>query len=232
MTGATYLGVGLYTLPDAARILRVSPSKLRWWVREYTYHARGRAYFHKPVIRRRFENDHPPLTFLELIELLFIKLFRTEGVSMPTIRHAASAATQLFDTNYPFAVKRFDTDGKRIFATLTESAGQKRILEELGRGQLVFEEFVRPFFRKLDYLGNAEVLRYWPLGRSRRVVLDPAREFGAPIDARTGVPTAALFNAVATEGTNRVDKVASWFEVPLQAVRDALDYERSIRRAA
>jgi hypothetical protein len=142
------------------------------------------------------------------MELHFVKLFRTEGVTMSTIRRAALAATELFHTDYPFAVKRFDTDGRRIFATLAERAGgEKHVVEELGKGQIVFDDFVRPFFRKLEYRGEAEALRYWPLGADRRVVLDPAREFGAPIDAETGVPTFALFDAVQTAGTRKTREV-------------------------
>jgi hypothetical protein len=73
-------GVGLYTYPEAARIVGVSPAKLRRWVLQFDYRANGHHYVNKPVIRRYFE-DEPVLTFLEVVELVFIRLFRDEGVT-------------------------------------------------------------------------------------------------------------------------------------------------------
>ncbi|MDQ7839472.1 MAG: hypothetical protein RDU83_00420 [bacterium] len=231
----TYLGVGLYSVPEAARIIGVKTAKLRRWVSEYAYEMRNVQYYHRPIIQRFFGDGDQPIVFLELVELLFVRLFRREGVSMQTIRKAARSAAQLFETPYPFAVKRFDTDGKRIFATLLQSARaeespDRRFIEELGKGQLVFESVASLFFRKLDF-GYAEALRYWPLGREGRIVLDPERSFGKPIDAQTGVPTRALHDAVYTGG-ERPEVVAEWFDVPLVAVKTAVAYEDSLLEAA
>lgn len=223
-SGAGYLGVGLYTVPEASRYVGVHSSLLRRWIRTYTYKAAGGVeYKHTPVIRRHF-GEEGPITFLELIELHFIWLFRKEQLSMQYIRAAAKTAQDLFHTSYPFSVKRFDTDGKRIFATLEDHpqvAGSKRIIEELWRGQIVFETIVRPFFKKLEYAGRAEALRFWPLDQPGRVVLDPERNFGKPIDSETGVPTRALFDAV-VKAKQPARTVAKWFGVPLAAVRASI----------
>lgn len=84
-------------------------------------------------------------------------VFRTHGVSMQTIRRAARVASDLFGTSYPFALRRFDTDGTSIFATLEMEARQKeeprKGIEALGRGQIVFEPFIRPFFHHFDLEG-------------------------------------------------------------------------------
>jgi uncharacterized protein (DUF433 family) len=224
----TYLGVGLYSFPEAARIIGVAPRTLRRWAREYLYQSRGNEYFHASVIARHFGPDEP-LTFLELIEFLFVKLFRSEGVSLAVIRRASERATMLFHTPYPFTIRRFDTDGNRIFATLEHESSHDRVMiEELSKGQLAFDRVVRPFFRKLDYYDDENVLRYWPMEHSGRVVLDPQRAFGKPIDADTGVPTEVLFDAlIAGEGQSAA-AVAEWFEVPEEAVIAAERYERSL----
>ncbi len=232
--GPTYLGVGLYSIPEASRIVGIPAHRVRRWIRTYTYTVKGTRYVHTPVITR-YLGEEEPITFLELIELLFVRLFRNQDLSMQYIRSAARIAADLFNTRYPFAVKKFDTDGRRIFATLEERlpglAQERRVIEELGRGQTVFETVVRPFFRKLEYAGYAEALRYWPLERGGRVVLDPERNFGKPIDAETGVPTRALFDAVATAGEHPLT-VAKWFGVPLAAVKAARKYEHLLLRAA
>lgn len=224
-----YIGVGLYTYSEAARIIGVKPSTLRGWVKEYYYTARGARYHHEPVIVRYFSPQEPILTFRELVEPLFVQLFRAEGVSMRAIRRASQRAARMFDTDYPFAVKRFDTDGRRIFATLEHEA--HGLMEDLSQGQFVFEAIVRPFFRKREYCGDADAVKFWPLERQGRVVLDPERSFGKPIDAETGVLTAVLFDAVMAGQGQSVKEVADWYEVSIAAVEAAVAYERSLHAA-
>jgi uncharacterized protein (DUF433 family) len=231
MNPSPYVGVGLYSFPEAARIIGVNPPKLRRWVSAYRRTDRGAEYLGRPVISRHFKGEEHVLTFLELIELLFVKLFRTEGVSMAVIRKAAEEAARRFGTPYPFAVKRLDTDGKRIFATLKERSCEERVVVELGKGQLVIDTVARPFFRKIEYQGAGDALRFWPLDRAGRVVLDPGRAFGQPIDAETGVPTRTLYDAVIAGSGQSPEIVARWFGVPLDAVQAAVDYERSLLAA-
>jgi uncharacterized protein (DUF433 family) len=225
------VGVGLYSYPEAARIIGISPAKLRRWAGQYRRKASGADYLSKPVISRYFQDGQHVLTFLELVELLFVKLFRDEGVSMAVIREAAEEAVRRFDTPYPFAVKRFDTDGERIFATLQEEARDERATLELGRGQIVFDTVARPFFRKLEYRDGGDALRYWPMNRDGKVVLDPERSFGQPIDAQTGVPTRALYDAVLAGDGQSPEVVAQWFGVPVDAVQAAVNFEQSLLAA-
>lgn len=231
MDSSRYVGVGLYTFPEAARIVGINPAKLRRWVSQYRRKTPGAEYLSKPVISRSFQDGEHILTFLELVDLLFIKLFREQGVSMQVIRQAAEEAARRFDTPYPFAVKRFDTDGKRIFATLKAESQVERVVLELGKGQMVFDAIVRPLFRKLDYQNGGDALRYWPLDRQGRVVLDPQRSFGKPIDAETGVPARALYDAVLAGGGQPPETGTRWFGVPLEAVQAAVKFERSLLAA-
>ncbi len=223
-----YLGIGLYSFPEAARIIGVRPPTLRRWAKEYRYTSRNTTYLHQLVIPRHFGPNDATITFLELIELLFVKMFRAEGVSMQAIHKASQRAAQIFGTPYPFAVQRFDTDGKYLFATLGEESGNQEIVEDLTRGQLAFDTVVRDLFRKLDYRGNSDALRFWPLAHDGRVVLDPERSFGKPIDAETGVPTEALFDAVMAGDGQSHAEVAAWFDVPIAAVEAAVTYERML----
>lgn len=222
MTERSHLGVGLYTYPEAARIVGVTPAKLRRWVVEYRYLADGHYRHTEPVINRYFQ-DEPVLTFLEVVELLFVRIFRDQGVSMPTIRRAAERAAERYESDYPFAVERFDTDGTHIFATLRNEADSVRDIEDVARGQLAFERVVKPFFRKLEYRGDA--LTLWPRDRDGRIVIDPRRAFGKPIDAQTGVSTEALYTATLAGEGQSIEDVAEWFNVPVEAVKAAIDYE-------
>lgn len=186
----------------------------------------------RPVIRRQLAAEPEEIiTFLDLIELHFVVIFRSQGVSLATIRKAAENAARQFNTDHPFAVRRFDTDGRSIFATMIETATsggrepQTKLVQELEIAQYVFGDQVEPFFRKLDY-GVEGAERYWPLGRDKCVVLDPARAFGKPIDVATGVPTWPLYQAVL--GGEEVQTVARWYEVAVGTVKCAVEYEKSL----
>jgi hypothetical protein len=216
----SHLGVGLYSLADAARIVGAPTSTLSRW----SSASRG-------IVPRFLDASEHTITFVELMELLFIKMFRDEGVSMQAIRKTSQEAAKKFKTDYPFAVQRFDTDGKTIFATLLSEATGKKLVEDLKYGQFVFEKILKPFFRKLDY-GSFEVERYWPLEKGGRVVLDPARKFGQPIDFDSGIPTRTLYLAVSAGGGQEVKSVANWFGVPVAAVNAAVAFEQSIQQSA
>ncbi len=218
MSENKYLGCGVYSFGQAARLLKVPQTSLRYWIGE-----RPGA---ESIVKRELADDRL-LTFAELMELHFVKMFRDEKVTYQAIRKAAAAAARKFHTNYPFTVKRFDTDGTHIFATLEGKETKKKLIEELKHGQLVFTKFIRPFFKKLDY-GTVDIEKFWPLKKSGRVVLDPMRRYGQPIDNETGISTAAIFEAVTAGDGQDVNIVAKWFGIPQEAVRAAVRFERSL----
>jgi uncharacterized protein (DUF433 family) len=234
-TKTNLLATGLYTVPEAAKYLRMRAGKVRRWVRGYKFCYRGAHHFSSPLFHSDLPSDDGglTLTFADLMELHFIAMFQREGVSLPVIRTAAQRAAEVFGTDHPFAAKRFDTDGKRIFMTIENDAPagipRHRYIEELRKAQLVFEEAVRPFFRLLEIDRN-HIVRYWPLGQKARVVLDPRRGFGQSIDAETGVPTEVLYREV-SQGESAV-KVAQWYQVPVKAVEAAIYYEGAYLGAA
>jgi uncharacterized protein (DUF433 family)/DNA-binding transcriptional MerR regulator len=218
-----HVGCGIYSVAQAARLLRIDASVLRRWI--------GEGPGCESVISRTFEEEQI-LTFAELMELHFIKMFREENVSLQAIRKAAQMAAQKFRSNYPFTVKRFDTDGKTIFATLKSKETDKELIQDLRQGQLVFATVIRPFFKRLDYLPTQEVGLFWPLRKSSRqngrVVLDPKRRYGQPIDSETGVPTSAITQALAAGDGQDVNTVAKWFDIPVEAVKAAIRFEKSL----
>lgn len=210
------LGKGAYSVADAARIVGANYHTLRGWMNP-----------EHGIIPRRFDPETGLVSFTELMEMHFVKMFMDAGVH-PRIIHAASrAAARKYKTDYPFTVKRFDTDGRTIFATLADSATGKEMVEDLRKGQLVFTNIVRPFFKKLDF-HRSDVSRYWPLGKRSRILLDPTRRFGAPIDNETGIPTHTLYEATKAGGGQTIKYVANWFGVPESAVRAAVKFEKSL----
>lgn len=217
MHKSSHIGVGLYSLAEAARIIKTPPSRVRQW-----------ASVRNGLVPRALAPEEKTITFIELMELHFIKLFRDEGVALQTIRRASRAAAARFQTAYPFSVKRFDTDGRTIFATLKARTKSKTLVEDLAKSQYVFDTVVRPFFHKLEYSQTTELVRFWPRSKKGRVVLDPARKFGKPIDAVSGIPTRVIFDALSAGGGQSPAVVARWLGVPLATIKAAADFESSL----
>ena len=164
--------------------------------------------------------------------MLFIRLFHGEGVSIYTIRAAALEAQRDFNNTHPFSVKQFDTDGKGIFATLEykkiEGITRSKVLKDLKLSQIVMDEIARPYFRNLEY-GDIGVIRYYPLGAEKGIVLDPKRSFGKPIDEASGVSTYVLYQMAKT-GEARQD-IAAWYGVSEESVSHAVEYESLLKAA-
>jgi len=226
-----YVGIGLYSLPEAAHLLKVPGATLKRWASGYIFDRGLAEGYSAPLFEREHDElvERDILTFTDLIELMLIRLFREHGVSMPTIRAASVAASKEFRIRHPFAARVFHTDGKRIFleTRLGDVAGVSRaqLVRELPSAQLVLEDIARPFFLNLDYDEN-EASRFWPLGREEGVVLDPRRSFGKPIIHRHSVPTWPLFAMY--QAGEKTARIAHWYGVGPEDVEAAIRYEQSL----
>jgi uncharacterized protein (DUF433 family) len=66
--------------------------------------------------------------------------------------------------------------------------------------------------------------RWWPNGKQARIVVDPQRAFGQPIEADSSVPAAVLAAAAKAEGSE--EAAAKVWSVPIAAVRRAVDFQK------
>ena len=220
------VGVGLYTVPEAARLTRVNPARIRGWINGYGGRAKNdRA----PIIHRQVPtiSGKPGLGFLDLIEVRFVNWLIGSGVSWRTIRLAADRARSELHHEHPFALARFLTDGKAIFLETQEETGDRKLLDLVKNNFAMYEVLEQSFRDGVEFSGSDGEASSWrPPEGENAVVLDPGRSFGRPIDDASGVPTATLTDAYRAEGS--YDRVASWFNVPPDAVRRAVAYEMKL----
>jgi uncharacterized protein (DUF433 family) len=224
-----WLGVGVYSLPEAARLVGTNTARIRRWLLGYRFPVKRQGVGHsEPIFEPELPqiSDHWAIGFLDLVELLFIKAFRDEGVSLQTIRRAAREAAKRWRTTHPFCLKRLATDGRTIFSTVQDETGEEQLLE-LTRSQLAFKRVLRPYLKQLDYEAVAGgVDRWWPMGKKQPVYVDPRVAFGKPVVRPVPVPTDILYGAVAADQTPA--EVAEWYELPVASVRAALEFERNL----
>jgi len=225
-----FLGVGLYTVPEASRFTHVSIGRIRRWARGYSFVPPGRERrTSPPVWRLQFsEADRIVLTFRDLIEIRAVNAFLKAGVSWGTLRRSAQSVVEIFGSTHPLSSQRFKTDGEKIFAELLRK-DEAAALIELADRQYVFRRIVDEFLFGITF-SKGEPVQWWPLGEKRAVVIDPSRAFGQPIVADGSVHTRILAGAFAAEGS--YDRVARWYGIPARAVKDSVEYEKTLTRAA
>lgn len=225
------LGVGLYAVPDAARLLQMPAVNVRRWLGGYWYSRRGERHDVPPLWSPELPNfdGNIEISFRDLIELRFVNAFVKAGLGLKTIRHCLDFARDVVDNDRPFSTSRFRTDGRTIFLeSIEREADSDAKLLDLKRHQYAFSKVLERSFKDLDLEGN-EVTRWRPYKGRDTVVIDPQRAFGQPIAADFGVPTIALAEAVEAEGS--AERVAAMYEVSIEAVRDAVKFEQELRAA-
>lgn len=222
MTDAQF-GIGAYTLAEAGDLLNVSSITLHRWLFGYHYHHHGRYKEQEPLWEPQYGRDQevPILGFRDLMEARIVRGLRQTGIGLPTIRECLTLASQFVDDAHPFSTTRFRTDGKRLFLEQSNGFGDPELLDLKAR-QNVFKRVVEPTFKDLEY-GAEAAARWWLIPNKRTIVIDPARAFGHPIAAESGITTERLAQAVEAEGS--VDKVARLFEISPGTVEDALTFE-------
>jgi uncharacterized protein (DUF433 family) len=223
------LGTGFYTVPEAARLLRLPSRTINRWLGGYSYISGGQQSRMPPLwtpelpaVDARLE-----LGFRDLIELRFIQAFIQQKVDLRVIRRCLEMAREVVQDTRPFSTRRFKTDGRTIFLESLTADGGGEILD-LRRGQYVIKSVLEQTFKDLD-IEEGVVARWRPFQGRESIVIDPRRAFGQPIVAEAGVPTVALAEAVEAEGS--VERVSRLYEVPLMAVRDAVRFENSLLAA-
>ncbi len=225
------IGNGIYTVPEAARLTQVSKWRIRRWLRGYSFRTRTEEiHISAPVVHPQMAaiDNAIALSFLDLVEVKLVDRLLERGVTWKTLREAVKRGGALLGHGHPFSTGRFWTDGRTVLLELAEDENDSALLDVM-QNQFIFKRVLAPFLAQLDFEQDGAV-RWWPLGKRRRVVIDPGRSFGQPIVAREGVPTVILAKAVRVQ--NSLDLVAKWFQVSKPSLRDAVDFEQRLAAAA
>ncbi len=219
------LGAGIYTVPEASRLTRVSAARIRRWLKGYDFKSKRERHHSNPVWTGQFGalDDKLAVGFKDLMEIRFVRAFLEQGVSWKTMRDAHLAAKTKLGADHPFCTHSFATDGRAILWQQAQKSGDASLIN-ITNDQCEFERIVAPFLKELEF--DRGVTRWWPLGRKRQVVVDPVRNLGQPTVNRSGVPTRVLARSVKANGS--IESVARWFEVAPAEVRDAVEFEQTL----
>jgi len=227
MDGSLF-GIGLYTIADASRLLRIPTRDVSRWMFGYEY-TRAKNRHHSPPVagEQHVIDDQRALSFFELLELRLIRELRQHGVSLQAIRVAIQRAKELHNHPHPFVIKRIATDGRSIFAEAANATDDQPLLDLLKK-QYAMSQVIKDSLVAGVVFDSEGVARAWhPVRNDRVIVLDPRRAFGKPIIDAAGVPTWTLFDAYVAEGRDAA-RVARIYEVSREAVTKAVDFESNL----
>ncbi len=219
------LGLGLYTVSEASHLTKVSAGRIRRWVKGYSFTTpSGQTHWSPPVWHPEIEDSGEALlTFKDLIEIRFVNAFLENGIRWPVIRRSAERARSEFKTSHPFSTRRVLMLGSRLFSAVEQ--GERRALLNLADGQYGLKRIIEPLLHGVVFR-NDEPEMWWPMGERRRVVIDPQRSFGRPIDNKSSIPTRVLNAAFRAEKSFK--RVANWYGADPQSVKFAVQFEASL----
>lgn len=229
MAQPNLLDTGIYSLPQAARLIGAEPRAVRRWMKGHRWKYRDGHRHTGPLWKTQLadaEFDHPAIGFRDLMELRFVRAFVDAGVSLHVVKATIEVARERWGTDYPLTARRFCTDGKVIFESAVDQVGEE-MLTDVRRKQIVFTHVIKPsLYAGIEYDGAAA--RLWKPVDGKGVVLDPSRQFGSPIVLGTSIATETLFDAFVAEGRDR-KATARMFEIDPKQVDAAVRFEERLR---
>jgi uncharacterized protein (DUF433 family) len=222
------LGRPVYGLGQVDRILGLRGGTARRWIDGYR--RSGKDY--PPVVREQSTGEDV-VTWGEFVETRLLSEYRDAGVPMVNMRPAVDRLRAELKTPYPLASARtwLDVQGRELV---------RRVQDEVGLSKPLFLVVVRTgqhamwapqaegFLRSVEWTSGettAQPRLLRPARDLQQVAIDPLRGFGEPVvrNVRTEI-IAELFRA-----GESADGIAEMYELPRQAVDQALRYE--FRRA-
>lgn len=225
----TLIHSGLYTVDDAARLLRATPRRVRGWVGGYN------GSMVDPVILNEvgWLEGKLAFSFTNLMEIRFIQHFAALGIKVASIRAMAIEARSLLGHQHPFATKTvFRTDKRAIFAEVADKTNDRKLYDLKSKNWAMLHIIEQSLLGEVTYDPTGDAIAWKPLpDKAPNVILHPSLAFGQPVLDQEHVPTRAIFDAFAAEDES-VERVAAWFEITTDRVNQAVRFETELKMAA
>ena len=217
----------MYTEAAAARLLRVAPSTLHYWLEGGNQ--RNKTY--RPVIRIEPRGPGAPVTWAEFVEAAVLREYRQiHLVNMQELRDFIDRMRDEFGVPYPLADKRpYVGTGRKLMIDLQ---GRSELdpdfcLVAVVNGQTVLTPPGEEFFKRMEWSHNEPATWRPAADEMSPVRVDPLKRFGRP--AVQGVSTEAIAGEL--EAGASAEEVAEDFGLNVAAVRWAQSYELALLAA-
>lgn len=211
------IGVGAYSTTEIAKILRLPIPKIRRWMQMYWDDVLSEIYGTHYTWN---SNGAKTIGFHTLIEFYVMMQLSEAGVKPKPILKAHQALSKWFNTITPFANKQvlqsIRTDAKHVYFQIDDL-----IISLDGTRQLNMK-FIELFFQRLDFDMDDLATRFYPLGRTKSIVIDPKRKLGQPTIANSNIYPETLYNHF--KAGDPIAYIAHIYELSESQVQNALEY--------
>lgn len=212
------LGEGVFSLRDVAQILNLSPAKVSRWLSEYWGKHFG--------VFGSGEKGEIAVNFKVLVEFMVFATLRENNYSVSEIFNIHEILSNEFNTAFPFANRQLffdDTRGKKAKNKSIWHDTYGDFSKADGKKQLVFSSIIRPTLVKIEFDSKSNSpIRFYPVGKDRKVVIDPKFQFGQPTILGTGI-RAEIINDLFLGGTT-IENICQLYDVNQQEVEDVIFY--------
>jgi uncharacterized protein (DUF433 family) len=220
----TILNREMYTEAAAARLLRVTPSTLHWWLD-------GRSPRYRPVIRAEPTGSRS-VTWAEFVEAGLLRSYRRDhDVPLRELRDFIDRLREEFQVPYPLADRRpYAGPGRQLLIDLQDRShlDPEFCLVAIANGEAVLTAPSEEFFERVTWAGD-EPAAWRPHEDPQSLVrIDPRIRFGMP--AVGGISTEAIAGEL--DGGASAEEVAKDFDLDMDSVWWAYSYELSQHAAA
>jgi len=221
----TVLDREMYTEAGAARLLRVAPGTLHYWLEGGT---RGKKVY-KPVIREEATGSRS-VTWAEFVEASLLRQYRRKhNVPMLELRGFIDRLRERMGAPYPLAHYRpYVGDRRLIFEAQNEAKlGADFALVAEVSGQYILTSPSQDFFERVTWEGDIAARWRPDANADSPVIIDPDIRSGRP--SVGGISTEILWEQ-AEAGEDERD-LADTYGLNVTQVRWALAYELTLQTA-
>lgn len=216
----------MYSEAEAARLLRLPPSTLHYWLEGGE--RRGKSY--RPVIRPE-PRGHRNVTWAEFVEAGLLREYRrVRGVPMVELRAFIDLLRERFGLPYPLADRRPYVSGLQLVYDAQTAAGLEAeyCLVAVVNNQLLLTPPSQEFVERVEWDGDLAVGWRPDNDPDSPVRVLPDVRFGRP--SVKGISTESIWEQA--DVGESVEDLADLYQLSVAEVRWALAYENSLRAAA
>ncbi len=219
--------IPLYTVPEAARVVRVNAATLRTWVLGRSYSTRAGKKPWAPLIDVA-DRKAGLLSFTNLVEVHVLSTLRDKKVRVDKIRSATDFIRGRMGTEHPLADVDAHTDCVDIYV---EYFGQ---LTNASTSQTALRPVVQRYLERISRNEKGLATGLFPITRDdaespRSVSIDPWHKFGRPVLVSTNIETSAIADRFLAGESHA--SIASDFRIAEGDVEEAIRFEAQMRAA-
>ena len=213
---------GMYTLPEAARLAKVSPRTVRNWLFGFPNQpSTVRPLFDAP------NGQGAMVSFLQLVEVVVAgRLRKAERASFKTVYQAYRNAKQEYPYEYPFAHLELRAIGGHIVHFIhgqPHEVSYQALDQPL---QWTLPGLVEELMEQIHYDSDSLAAQWSPLGKDVPIIIDPRFSAGAPTIVGRGVTVQAIHSRF--KAGLLIDFIAEDLVLERTLVERALQYAEQV----